>query len=513
MAASSDASGAMEGSVGALVTSFSPDPCDNGDEDMMQDFVRLHMISILQPFAAGVQELRDKVEQLTGDLYQGHEAGNRHESRLDRLEQQLLALQASTAEAREWQGKVQVELASARKEKNRLDGNHEMTKASLGKTKETIGDVSSSVEALQQLLKDSTDRIGNLERGLIDSEKKVTELLEARLNRQGKVCKDLGERQADISKLCEQAKTLAQNANASIKRLTNSSESHQQEDVNSFASLREWVTNLESKLQDVARDLHQQSENTTSTYRDVQHLKTWTEQLVDVKQLHAQQLETISSLQAQSQQLERAEMDITQMKNDAITERQLQNVELNNLEQRIQQNLSDVIKWKDTQKAHYDLISSTGRRLSELESGQIQLTERSDTSERKLQSLDSWRHDATEKLASHESGLDSVRSDLLHTYEGIESASAGLRSLRSERCDDHELLEKLGSRLELCHKYFSGLGKGLQDTRRQIVNGDTGMLPSKTGGALLPAIPQSPRTARASLTSPRKLIPLDNRQA
>merc|ERR1712032_649618 len=134
----------------------------------------------------------------------------------------------------------------------------------------------------------------------------------------------------------------------------------------------------------------------------------------------------------------------------------------------------------------------------------IQLTERSDITERELQSLDSWRHDATEKLASHESGLDSVRSDLVHTPEGIESASAGLRSLRSERCDDHELLEKLGSRLELCHKYFSGLGKGLQDTRRQIVNGDTGMLPSKMGGALLPAIPQSPRTAR----SPRKLIPL-----
>ncbi|CAE8650970.1 unnamed protein product, partial [Polarella glacialis] len=98
--------------------------------------------------------------------------------------------------------------------------------------------------------------------------------------------------------------------------------------------------------------------------------------------------------------------------------------------------------------------------------------------------------------------------------DSLKGLGCSLSECRREQGADKEVLAKMGSRLEMCHKYFSGLGKGLADAHRQVVSGEGGMLPPKLGDASMlptllpmPKVPRTPRTPgtpRGSMPSPRR---------
>merc|ERR1712008_368050 len=67
---------------------------------------------------------------------------------------------------------------------------------------------------------------------------------------------------------------------------------------------------------------------------------------------------------------------------------------------------------------------------------------------------------------------------------------------------EREVVAKIRSRLDLCCQYFNGLGKGLADTSKQMASGEGGLLPSKSNGSMLPAIPKAGRTPRVASISP-----------
>merc|ERR1719316_2151267 len=123
-----------------------------------------------------------------------------------------------------------------------------MTKATLGKAKETIESITSSAGVLQQSLQESNSKIASLEIALADMEKRLTDQMELRLNKQGRACKDLVERQAEVMKACEHSKALGEKAHSALKKLTNEHESQKREDGSSLAGLQEWATNLDAKL-------------------------------------------------------------------------------------------------------------------------------------------------------------------------------------------------------------------------------------------------------------------------
>jgi len=478
-----------------------------GGEDMVQDFVRMHMMSILTPFAERVHELQAQVEHLAGELSSVREAADGHESRLDQQEGQVSSLQGGLTQAGERLEKAQADLAALKKEKSRLDGNHEMTKAAVGKTKEMLAQVTASVEALQQALQDSAGNVGGLERALAEAEKRIMEHAETRLDKQGRACRELNERQAELTKLCQQTKTLGESTSSAVKQLQIASGQQIQADLDSLASLCERTSSLEAKSADLQEHVEKHTESLKSVDREIQHINTWSGQVADVKRLHAQQSEVAASLEAQASRLEGVEAEIGQMRSDTVSERQYRQNELGELEQRVSKNIADLVRWRDDQKAQCDIISSTGQRLHDLESGQSKLASRADASERELHALCSWRQAAARQLDAQAGTLEAVRGDLQRAEERLQGASQGLKGLKAEVCTDKELLAKLGSRLDVCCTYFNGLGKGLQDTHRQIVSGESGLLPPKAGGTVLPAIPRGPRTPRTSV-SPRR--PLAN---
>ncbi|CAE8590056.1 unnamed protein product, partial [Polarella glacialis] len=190
------------------------------DEDMMQDFVRIHMMSMLQPFADRLGELQERILHLAEQQNQAHRASEDQQLRVSQHDEALKVLSAESRSGAELLEKVQAEVAAVKKERNRLDGNHEMTKASLGKTKENLATLTSSLEVLQQSFEASVGRIGGLEADLRGSEKCQTEHVDQRLDRQGKVIKELSEKMPEIQKTCQQARALSEKSNTAVNKLT-----------------------------------------------------------------------------------------------------------------------------------------------------------------------------------------------------------------------------------------------------------------------------------------------------
>lgn len=493
------------GAISPRLGSVTPRAGSEAGEDMMQDFVSLHMMSILQPFSERLHELQAEVQQHASELLKARQLAESHETSINSHAQELAGLQGGAAAACKALEAAQAELAATKRERNRLEGNHEMTKATLGKTKETLESISSSVVALQQSSKDCHGKISSIETALADSEKKITEEMELRLNKQGRACKDLVERQAEVMKACEHSKALGERAHAALKKLTNEHESQKREDGSSLAGLQEWATNLDAKLAGVDQEVQRQADKAKLTDKEVQHLKTWTKQLDDIGQMHTKQTEAGALLEAQALRLQKAELDMAAIRKEAVAQQELHNTDLCGLEKSIDKSIADTARWMDTQKAHVDLISSAGRRLQDLEIGQNKLELFAESSGLELRGLSAWRQDVLQDLESHGAKLEATRVALSSAQEGVDGASDSLRGLREEFSAEKELLAKLRARVDQCYKYFNGLGKGLQDTQRQVLSAEGGMLPPKLGGGtMLPTLPVAPRTPRSNLPTPRK---------
>jgi len=273
------------------------------------------------------------------------------------------------------------------------------------------------------------------------------------------------------------------------------------------------ASSLEAKLTAVDHEVKTHTERTKVTDREVAHLKTWTEQLKDVEQFRERHSQAAAHLETQAFRIGKVEQDIVQICSDAFSQSQLQNSELNNLEQAVSQNKAETARWMDTQRAHVDLISSSGRRLQDLETSQSKLLAFSDNAELDIRNLATWRQTVAKDIEEHSTGLEATRAGLSRAHESNTGTAEIVQSLKGDFSAERELLKKLGARVDQCYKYFNGFGKGLQDTSKQMHNMEGSMLlpPKLGGGTMLPTLPtmtmpKTPRTPRGGLPTPRKKL-------
>lgn len=479
----------------------------------MQDFVRMHMMSIMQPFATRVQELQSQVQLLAEAQ---HDTSTTLEEQVEKLasqEEQLSAVQAGADKAAEQLEKVAAELGNVKKERNRLEGNHEMTKASLAKVKDSCTSAHDALDELKQTFEASGIRLSSIETGLVDAEKRLIERFDTRLDKQGKTCKELNEKQAELQKICQQAKSVSERANAAVNKLSTLQESFQAEDVENFAGLKESTSELRARLTKMEDEQELQAKSFACTDREVQHLKTWTEQLQDVQHMQALQAETTSAIHAQELRLSSAEAELAEMQVRPDDKAEQQRNDLRAFEQRLHKALADVEKFRDGQHTQADLLSCNNRRLQDLEKDHSSLQQESSVAREELQVLSSKQQAHEDGLRSQSAQLHGACSDISGVQERITGVARGLQEVQGDQGSMRDSLAKLGSRLELCHKYFNGLGKGLQDAHRQIVGNEGGMLQPKMGSETptLPALaplPRGPRTPRKTLPSPRNAASL-----
>jgi len=478
-----------------------------GSEDMVQDFVSLSMMRILQPFSDSLRCLQAEVERLSSELAETCETSSEHEQRILQQEQAASKLEAGAADSAGQLEKALSEMVALKREKTRLDGNHEMTKASVAKTKEMLAALTSSVESTGQELAQSKEKIAGLERGLVDIEQRVVENVDGRLDKQGRVCKEVNERSVEMLKSCQQAKKLGESAHFAIKELSVLSEKHWLEDGESLRDLKELSGAMQSRLAEVDDLLHSHAESSKVASREVQHLRTWTDQLKDVHSLQAKQADVQVVLAEQTRRLDQAEKHITEIHAGPLRDKLLEDIDVGNLRESFEAVAAEVkqlLRWKDSQKTQSDILSSASHRLGELDSGHQALESQIEVVNNQLRELTVWHHGVNPQLAAQDSSLQQVHRTIADVQTRMESTSSCLKGVRSELDGEHEHVAKLSLRIDTCCKYFNGLGKGLQDTHRQIVSGEGGMLPSGKV-PMLPALPRTPRALKSASPSQRRV--------
>merc|ERR1719215_1084765 len=105
-----------------------------------------------------------------------------------------------------------------------------MTKASLAKARDGLDALAAGAEALRRSCEENAGRLSGLERSQRESEARLQEQFDTRLNKQGKVCKDMGERQAELIASVQRAKSSGENTSAALKKLLASVEQQRTED-------------------------------------------------------------------------------------------------------------------------------------------------------------------------------------------------------------------------------------------------------------------------------------------
>jgi len=219
-------------------------------------------------------------------------------------------------------------------------------------------------------------------------------------------------------------------------------------------------------------------------------------------------------LETHTCRMEKMETDIANISSESVSQRQLQSCELSQLEQTVSKQIADTVRWIETQRAHVELLSSAGQRLQNLENGQSEFRAFTDNAEMQLSGLAAWQQDTAKDIEVHSIAIEAAQADLSKAAKGVDSAVEGLQGLKVELSAERDSLAKLGTRVDQCYKYFNGFGKGLQETSRQILSADSGMLPPKVGGGCaamlpLPALPTAPKAQKVPTlpTAPRSSTP------
>lgn len=473
---------------------------------MMQDFVRLHMMSMLQPFAERVQALQEQLRLHGEALREREEKAEQHEGRLVRQEMQISSLLTSEKDFADQLEKAQLEVAAVKKERNRLEGNHEITKAAVAKLRDDVTAVQGALDDLTHAVKESSSRTASCQSDLPEVERRLIERFDTRLDKQGRACKDLNERMADIQKQCQQAKTLSEKANLNTSQFTSRLDASKKDAAANVAGLQKEMAEVREVVQGFHEAVQSQSKDLGTLDREVQHLRTWTEQLKELKSLQEEQAAVQADVQDLARRLSVADRSLADLAARPNDEGETCREEIRLLQQRIDQNIAEVLRGKDAQKAQLDLLGSASNRLEDLEAEVPRLRGQVAQATDEVEAFTAWQSETGEALRSLQRDLRATEAQSAQTKAGLTALTRSHEDLQQEQTGSRETLGKLGSRLDLLNKYFSGLGKGLKEAHHQIVGCDAPLLP-KTGGdsqhALPPLVPRTPRTARNSLPSPR----------
>lgn len=488
----------------AEVVSLQLEEDQSGEEAMMQDFVRLHMMSMLQPFAERVQVIQEHVKQLQDAQHQSLGQVKHLEGCSAAQSEELQKLSEEVQRHKEQLEAQQLELATVKKERNRLEGNHEITKASVAKAREMAEELAELVEKLREQQKGSMEKLELCHTEWQELDKRLVERFDTRLDKQGRVCKELNEKQLELQKLLQQAKSSGDRANATTNHLSLSLEALKEGLETSSRGHQAAAHELREELEGLKEELLQRSKAWADTNREVHHLQTWAEELRQLQQLTEKQDVAQAELQAQQQRLAQLEQRLSDILLRPDHEGSALRDELELVQKQLQQFSAEVLKGKDQQKAHVDLLSSASNRLHDLEGELPRLHEQLNECKGEVEDLATWRTDSSQVLQGTQRSLFRAEAQLGEMQGRVKELGTGYEEVRQEQGSTRESLTKMNARLDLCNKYFSGLGKGLKDAHNQIV-GCEGVLPKMGEHGLPPLMPRTPRTPRQnSLPSPRR---------
>jgi len=243
-----------------------------GGEDMMQTFIRHYMTNILTPFSEHVRHLQDVSNKLARDLSAAQNKGDKADSRLDSIDHKLAALLASLAQTNHRLDATQADLGKTNEDKAKLEMSHDATKAALRDLEGRVHSVGMSVQEHWQRLDEANRRLHKAQDGLHEAERQLLERVHPGIAQLNELHDRLNFKQLEIFKAHDHTRQQADNNSHALRKLMNSYEQKQKEDLDSFHRINETTRTLDSKYGDLDRREQKLNYILTAAQLDIHHL-------------------------------------------------------------------------------------------------------------------------------------------------------------------------------------------------------------------------------------------------
>jgi len=472
----------------------------------MQQFVHSHMMNILQPFIEQIGCIEEAIENLKGGLSETVAGAAQHRIQIEAHTNKLSELDDGVAKMNARLEATCAELSRTERSVSELAADAGRRTIGLTHVEEKLQAAEANLGGLQSAQADSCSNICKLQRSQQDIEKKLSEHVETRLNNMHRFCKDLNTQQADLAESSRTLKALGESNQQALKQLSSAVDKKYAQDYETFQCLNQHAKGFEAKLGLLSGDLQRRGESIKSHDREFQRLRTEIEPCVThLHKAHANESEALLSLKEYARRLGKAEKDVSQLRGDSAAGFNKMDSFLRGTQDKEDKNISDIVELKNAHEGNAKQLHSCGQRVADLEYEHLKLSKRSDSIHADVQGLAFWQHGATEKLEAHDSELARLQTEMQASKKTLEATDVDVDSLRKELDTTQKTHSRFESRLDNHQKYFSGFGKGLQETHRKVA-GDGGHMPAKAGTVLasmmLPAVPVTPRTSNGLRRKP-----------
>jgi len=469
-------------------------------EDLMQGFIRHHMTSILHPFADHVKDLQEQTHDLGRQLADGDAKSAQAEVRLGQHDQKLLAMWTSLAQTNARLESTQLDLQKSIEDRVKLEADHAVTKALLGRTGNGITNFKATIDDLQKLAESNQEKIKQLEKCVYDLEGKGQEQetdksdqvgnLHSNLDRLKDICDKLQHRTNDIAQSLQNTSQLSDSNREGLSDLVRAIDQQKKEDARVFTMQTEHLNSLEAMLGDTNRNVAGQAEHLKSVAAEVELLKPCRKQCEEIEPMKAQQNGMKEVVNKHMERIGTLEDVLSSHKQE--TEKELSRLAELDMEKdtRVRKSAAEIQDLEAKVKGHTERLHPLERRTAGLQDGHQKMGDQLSNHESDMRAMKAAQQASLSRLDQHGTELDKANMCLQNHQRNLDNARGDLEGLRADLGGATDNMGRLSSRLDLCHNYFSGLSKGFQDTHRHIVSGEGGFLPPKSpSGTATGALP------------------------
>ncbi|CAK9092910.1 Uncharacterized protein SCF082_LOCUS43773 [Durusdinium trenchii] len=437
-------------------------------EVLMQEFVHAHLMTILQPFSEQLQTLQEELQQLAvqippvaQEVVQNREKIAQLATTVPPLEQADVALAQKIEE-------VRLEVRAIVPKHEKLAADHEELKGHLMEADGRLLRTSEQIEALMGGQDGVMAQLQRLHEGLSEVEKHVSTVVESRLNYLHTFCKDLrGEQTTQLETISQLDENCCKNGDA-IKQVRMRVSARQAEDDEKFACLSQHAKGFEAKLSQFLPEVKTNEDAIKQHDKELQRLMGDIQKLRSMQQLYAEYSEIFISVRENTRRVAKVE--------DTVQVLSARNpVEVHHFQETIQR-LQNQMDENETRLQSVDRsqlglsgrIEQVARSIEPFEPEIKSLERRCGMIDAEVQGLALWQHGSTEKFEEHSLKFQQQKSDLQKLQAEIDARGGYLEEIQSELATQQRKIVRIDGNVDVMQKYFTGLGKGLQDTTRSV---------------------------------------------
>lgn len=492
-------------------------------EGTMNNFISQHMVSILQPFADHVQELRKAVSSLSSDMQEVQEKTGKNRAEIEQHSGLLAGLQNDFEQLSSRAGKTETALAHTTQEKDAL-------KVALQAAQSMLGTHDLRIIAMEELgnetekqLQETSLLTDQVRAGLEATDGKIAQCIVPGMSGFKGDLASLDSKHSDTLKLLGQARRDGEQFNADLQSFKRTYHSQHQMDEKTMGHTAQKLAELGSMLKCTDDKVLTQTDQLKTTIAMVKAFKT--------KLNHAENdLQQISLQGCGTSDILRDHLDKYKALNEVVEKimkacggdeesKKRGNVwvAVDAIDQMVQAHTEDIkdLRAGDASRgdelvvertrvddmngylaAHQEQISALSDQIGvELAKSAMQVRVEDRL---KTWSIMSKMRCTGERVDSHQSDLRRVGEQLGSMTNQLELTKSELQKTKDRLESTNQQVRDVSSGLELTQEYWRGLSNGFRETHKSVTL-ENCMLPPARGSAavtMLPVISKTPRSSQ-----------------